>query len=43
MVIDGILDLFFSLCGGIDFFYLACATIILAAFISAIVRHFHNV
>ena len=43
MVIDQILDLFFSLSGGADLLYLLCAFMILSAIMGAIVQRFQNV
>ena len=43
MVIDQILDLFFSLVGGVDLLYFLCALIIISSIMAAIVQRFQNV
>jgi len=43
MVIDGILDLFFSLGGGTDLFYFSCACIIIGGIFSVLIRRFKDI
>jgi hypothetical protein len=43
MPIDDILNLFFSVCGGIDLFFLACAFVVLGGIFSVLVSRFYNV
>ena len=43
MIIDAILDLFFSLSGGQDLFFLGCASIIIAGIMAPLINRFKNV